>query len=194
MSDPGRPYKTAGLRRKPSVAPIVLAFVVVALVIVIVALFLGGGEVSSRPQVHLVMTNADGLEPGHPVTLSGIQIGRVREVGFAPRSNDVFATLDIEAEHLRRLDPATVFVVRPASIVDVSRVVVASEICVEDHPRGLASDSMLRGYSGALPKVAVEAAANNPECVSMNLKRLEGEIERVLSEFESSIKAPRSSL
>lgn len=81
---------------------------VVALALAILLIFLLSGEGGffwQRYSIKTVFTNIQGLKPGAPVRVAGVEVGSVSEVSFA--GDQVEVTMDVSQEHQPRITTAS---------------------------------------------------------------------------------------
>ena len=78
----------------------------VATILLVSGLFLvgdGGGLLTAQVEHHILVENASGLQIGSQVKLSGVTVGKVSEIDFAPELNKVRVTLSIHKRHVERI-------------------------------------------------------------------------------------------
>lgn len=135
--------------------------------------FLGGSLDGPGKHVVVVLDDADGLEVGQAVVLNGVRIGSVREVRFATdSSNRVHAVVGITAAHLRRLDPGSLFIVRPTDLVGMSHLMLVSNACAPT-PAGLGDGAQIEGYSGNIVVVVGEILLDKASCRDVGMTKLQ---------------------
>src|SRR5687767_6901975 len=78
----------------------IVSLVVLAVTIVYVGS--GGGSPFARKyELKALMSDIDGLKPGAPVFVGGLEVGKVEEVGFDPKGGMVEVTMKLD----RRVQP-----------------------------------------------------------------------------------------
>ncbi len=86
-------------------------FVVIGMMIVVLSfLYLGDEKVSlaGRYTLKVRLSQVQGLSPGSQVTLSGLRVGRIRQIDFADDSADLIALLEIDKSHQKRITQGAV--------------------------------------------------------------------------------------
>jgi len=135
--------------------------------------------------VTVEMNEAGGLRAGDAVLLNGLEIGSIKDVSFSAGGDGVLTTLSVGSEHMTRLDPQTVFMVRDTETNPPLRVLVASNVCI-DSPQGIAEGQVLHGYAGGMVKVLLLAGIENPDCAGRLADRWMKDLERSLDQLNQA--------
>lgn len=114
--------------------------------------------------VQLQLDDTQGLKEKAAVLLDGRAIGSVSNLRFARQGSAAVAELTLAPEAFARLDPDTIWAVRPASESDQTAVVLAINLCVET-PRGLAPRADVRGHGKPLFRMLPAIAEAHAACV-----------------------------
>jgi len=116
------------------------------------------------------------------VLLSGLEIGSISAVSFREEGPGVQATLSVKPEHLDRLDPSTLFMVRDTETTPPVKVLVARNVCT-DSPKGVPEGATLKGYAGGTAKVLLLAGTQNPECAVRLVEKWVSDLEQSLEQL-----------
>ena len=114
--------------------------------------------------------------------LSGLEIGSISAVSFREEGPGVQATLSVKPEHLDRLDPSTLFMVRDTETTPPVKVLVARNVCT-DSPKGVPEGATLKGYAGGTAKVLLLAGTQNPECAVRLVEKWVSDLEQSLEQL-----------
>ena len=130
---------------------------------------------------HVEMKDAGGLLVGDAVLLRGVQIGTVDAIALGTSS--VSIDLTIATEHVGLLDPQTLFMVRDTTAAESGKVFIASNVCV-DQPRGITAEQNMKGYSGQMARVLIQAGLDNPDCAARLVEQWVTDLEQALQSLE----------
>lgn len=114
--------------------------------------------------VQLQLDDTLGLKEEAAVLLDGKPIGRVSNLRFARQGSAAVAELTLAPDAFARLDPDTIWAVRPASESDQTTVVLAINLCVET-PRGLPPRADVRGHGKPLFRMLPAIAEDHAACI-----------------------------
>lgn len=135
-----------------------------ALTLTVAAGLLAGCAPDNVLQLQLAETA--GLKEEAPVLLDGAPIGRVSNLRFARTGSAGVAELTLATDAFARLDPDTIWAIRPAdgAADDAPPVVRASNLCVPQ-PRGLARRADVQGHGGPLFRMLPAIAGAHEACL-----------------------------
>ncbi len=116
--------------------------------------------------LQLQLGETSGLKEETAVLLDGAPIGKVTHLRFARTGSAGVAELTLQPEAFARLDPDTIWVVRPAdgAADDAPPVVRATNLCVAA-PRGLARRADVQGHGGPLFRMLPAIASSHEACL-----------------------------
>lgn len=115
--------------------------------------------------VQLQLDDAGGLREGAAVVLDGAAIGKVAHLRFAKNGGAAVAELALQPEAFARLDPDSIWAVRPAPGDDPeAKIVLVSNLCAEQ-PRGIARRADVQGSGMPLFQLLPQLARRHAACL-----------------------------
>ena len=73
--------------------------------------------------------------------------------------------------------------VRDTTASPSGKVFIASNVCVEQ-PRGITEEQTMKGYSGQMARVLIQAGMDNPDCAARLVEQWVADLDEALKTLE----------